>query len=220
MELQHKSIEFKLDDVSAAGEISGYGSVFSVLDGGGDVVMPGAFKSSLISGRKVKMLWQHDPSQPIGVWTDVKEDAKGLMVKGKVLPDVAKGAEALSLLRVGAIDGLSIGYRTKDFEYNTSSNGRFRAIKEADLFEVSLVTFPMNEDSLVTNVKNLTSVREVERILRDAGVPGKFATLVANHGFEGATKRLNDHLDDDDLAATQVNDLILKLQRLKETINA
>ena len=85
------------------GTFEGYASVFNIIDQGMDVVAPGAFTKSL-GTRKVKMLWQHDQSQPIGVWDEIREDERGLYVKGRILKDVAKGAEAMALLRAGAID--------------------------------------------------------------------------------------------------------------------
>ncbi|MEM1383120.1 MAG: HK97 family phage prohead protease [Pseudomonadota bacterium] len=131
-------------DRAAAGRIEGYASIFGEADQGGDVVMPGAFRRSLArleeEGRKVKFLWQHDPAEPIGVWRHIREDATGLYVQGEILAEVSRGAEALALMSVGAIDGLSIGYRTVRAE-KAAQGGRM--LHEIDLWEVSLVTFPM-----------------------------------------------------------------------------
>lgn len=97
-------------------EISGYASVFGEADQLGDVVPIGAYKACLQAlkseGRSVKMLWQHDPTKPIGVWDEIHEDGNGLFVKGRLLPEIQAGSEALTLIKAGAIDGLSIGYRT------------------------------------------------------------------------------------------------------------
>lgn len=124
--------------------IEGYASLFGAADQGGDVVQPGAYAGSLAAlsgaGRRVKMLWQHDPGQPIGVWDEVREDARGLFVKGRVLESVEKGREAVALLQAGAIDGLSIGYRTRRA---MKGDGGRRLLTELELWEVSLVTFPM-----------------------------------------------------------------------------
>ncbi len=132
-------------EAAAAGRVAGYASRFGEADGGGDVVMPGAFARSLArlsaEGRQVKFLWQHDPARPIGVWEVLREDATGLWVEGRILADVAQGAEALALMRAGAIDGLSIGYRTIRAEADPATGGR--RLIEIDLWEVSLVTFPM-----------------------------------------------------------------------------
>jgi HK97 family phage prohead protease len=92
------------------------------------------------------MLWQHDPAQPIGVWDEVREDATGLYVKGRILTEVARGQEAVALLAAGAIDGLSIGYRTLRAERDAKGQ---RLLQELDLWEVSLVTFPMLAEARV-----------------------------------------------------------------------
>ena len=126
--------------VSDDAVVSGYASVFGVRDQGGDVVMPGAFAASLKAGRPVKMLWQHDQGQPIGVWDEIVEDAHGLRVKGRLLTEVARAREAAALMAAGAVDGLSIGYRTQRAE---SLAGGGRKLLALDLFEISLVTFPM-----------------------------------------------------------------------------
>lgn len=124
--------------------IAGYASVFGVRDRGGDVVMPGAYAASLArmaaSGGRVRMLWQHDQGQPIGVWDEVAEDAQGLRVKGRLLTEVEKGREAAALMAAGAVDGLSIGYRTIRAEKLPEGG---RKLIELELWEVSLVTFPM-----------------------------------------------------------------------------
>ena len=124
--------------------IEGYASLFGSCDQGGDIVQPGAYAASLkalfASGRSAKMLWQHDPAQPIGIWDEVREDAKGLFVKGRLLDSVEKGREAAALIAAGAIDGLSIGYRTVKAAKN---DRRQRLLTELELWEVSLVTFPM-----------------------------------------------------------------------------
>ncbi|PIE14591.1 MAG: HK97 family phage prohead protease [Rhodobacterales bacterium] len=124
--------------------IEGYASLFGACDQGGDIVEKGAYaaslKRSVAEGRNVKMLWQHDPAQPIGIWDEVREDGKGLYVKGRLLDSVGKGREAAALIEAGAIDGLSIGYRTVRATKN--DKGR-RLLKELELWEVSLVTFPM-----------------------------------------------------------------------------
>ncbi len=130
--------------------IEGYASVFGARDQGQDVVEVGAYATSLgklaQSGGRVKMLWQHDPTEPIGVWDEVREDAKGLYVKGRILSDVARGREAVSLIEAGAIDGLSIGYRTVKA---SKGAGGVRRLTELELWEVSLVTFPMLPEARV-----------------------------------------------------------------------
>ena len=148
--------------------VAGYASVFGVADQGGDVVLAGAYGASLArlaaAGRRVKMLWQHDPAQPIGVWDEVVEDARGLRVSGRLLTGLARGRESAELLAAGAIDGLSIGYRTVRAERD--GRGR-RLLAEVDLWEVSLVTFPMLPEARVA-AKGAHPLREVAAALRAA----------------------------------------------------
>ncbi len=137
--------------VSDGSLVEGYASLFGRRDQGGDTVAKGAYGGSLkalgAAGRRVKMLWQHDPSRPIGVWDEVREDERGLYVKGRILTDVAQGREAAALLAAGAIDGLSIGYRTLRAEKDGKGH---RTLAEVELWEVSLVTFPMLPEARVT----------------------------------------------------------------------
>jgi HK97 family phage prohead protease len=145
MDLEHKFCRFDADVTLVEGtKIEGYASLFGACDQGGDVVTKGAYGQSLKKlagdGRAVKMLWQHDPAQPIGIWDEVREDARGLYVKGLLLESVKRGREAAALIEAGAIDGLSIGYRTVKASKNDKGQ---RLLNELELWEVSLVTFPM-----------------------------------------------------------------------------
>ncbi|MBV0891931.1 HK97 family phage prohead protease [Paracoccus sp. Z118] len=139
-----------LTATEAGSVIEGYASLFGVADQGGDVVMPGAYAASLArlaaQGGKVRMLWQHDPLRPIGVWEEIREDGRGLWVRGRLLAEVAQAREAAALVEAGAIDGLSIGYRTVRAERD--AEGR-RRLAEVELWEVSLVTFPMLPEAKV-----------------------------------------------------------------------
>ena len=152
--------------------IEGYASLFGKRDQGNDVVMGGAYGASLArlaaAGRRVKMLWQHDPTQPIGVWDEVREDATGLWVKGRILGVVEKGREAVALLAAGAIDGLSIGYRTVKSERDGKGQ---RLLTELELWEVSLVTFPMLPEARVTGKGDMPEAdtwRSLAQIFEDA----------------------------------------------------
>ena len=134
-----------LTETGERGRIKGYASRFGEPDQAGNTVMPGAFTASLerlrSAGRTVKLLWQHDPAQPIGIWSKVLENDTGLWVTGEVLTELEKGREAAILMKAGAIDGLSIGYRVLRAEPDRENGGRL--LHEIDLWEVSLVTFPM-----------------------------------------------------------------------------
>ena len=143
--LEHKFARFG-DGLSVTEDavIEGYASLFGQADQGGDMVAAGAYAASLAAlagaGRRVKMLWQHDPAQPIGVWDEVREDGRGLWVRGRILDSTQTGREAAALVAAGAIDGLSIGYRTRRATKNDKGQ---RVLSELELWEVSLVTFPM-----------------------------------------------------------------------------
>jgi uncharacterized protein len=213
--MQYKSIPLTLkSEPGEDGVFEGYASVFGVVDLGMDVVEKGAFTKSL-GKRKAKMLWQHDTTQPIGAWEDIHEDDHGLFVRGRILPEVAKGKEALALLKAGAIDSMSIGYRT--IEATEEGNGRVRKLLEVDLFEISLVTFPMLPDAKVTDVKSIATERDFERFLRDAGYSRSEATAITLHGFK-ALQRQRDA--GDEKAATEgLASLVQKLSLLKENIH-
>lgn len=168
-EIKALPVEFNAKSVRNDGTFEGYASTFNNIDNGFDVVVPGAFTKSLQSrpAARVKMLWQHDVTQPIGVWTHAAEDSKGLFVKGRVLRDVQKGAEAYALMKEGVIDSMSIGYQTLESDF--AKNGS-RQLKELGLMEISLVTFPMNDQATVTTVKNYDLNLEFLRdSLRDRG---------------------------------------------------
>ena len=154
--------------VDGAG-IEGYASLFGQRDRGGDRVMPGAYAASLArlagSGGRVRMLWQHDPAQPIGIWDEVAEDARGLRVRGRLLTGVARAREAAALIASGALDGLSIGYRTVRAERDPDGG---RKLLELDLWEVSLVTFPMLPVARVATKSCEADVAALATIFRDA----------------------------------------------------
>jgi len=162
--------------LTEAHRIEGYASVFGVADKSGDVVMPGAYAVALKAlrrrGDKVRMLWQHDPGAPIGIWDEVFEDAHGLFVRGRLLPDVARAREAQALLEAGAVDGLSIGYRTVRAE---ALPGGGRRLIELDLWEVSLVTFPMQIEARIDRksalLAELGALRAQVRAARAAVAP-------------------------------------------------
>ena len=166
----------EIREVREDGTFTGYGSVFGNVDAYGDIVEAGAFAKS-IEKKKPALLWQHDPTQPVGVWEEISEDKHGLLMRGRLLIDkVAKATEARELLKAGAISGLSIGYMPVKWEYDKDprdsdekAKRTVRRLKEIDLWEVSLVTFPANDAARVTGVKNLATIQDVEESLRDAG---------------------------------------------------
>ncbi len=199
LETKYATLELKADTDEESDEyltVSGYGSVFGVKDNGGDIVMPGAFKESIASGRKPKMLWQHDPSQPIGAWDEMREDENGLFMKGRISKKAAKGAEVAALVKMGAIEGLSIGYRTRDYEMDVDEGTR--KLTKLDLWETSVVTFPMNELANIYAMKSADDMSEteikrfLERALREINVSGTMAKAMAAGAMEGRKSVLRD----------------------------
>ena len=184
---EHRFETLDLKEMSEEGEFEGYASKFGERDKGGDVVLPGAFTKSLKTAKarkSLKMLWQHDPSSPIGVWNEVREDSKGLFVKGQLILSVSKARETHELMKAGAIDGISIGYRT--VKANRDDTTGFRELKELDLWEISLVTFPMLASATVSSVKGDWTKRNVERVLRDSGMPRAMAVKLIAGGWDTA----------------------------------
>lgn len=203
MNLEHKfaPIEAEVDE---KGVIEGYASRFGIKDQGGDIVVKGAFGRS-IGERKPKMLWQHDPSKPIGKWVDVKEDATGLSVRGQINLDVQAGREAHALIKDGAIDGMSIGYRSR----NAVKTKDGRELRNLDLWEISLVTFPMLKEATIDMVKSLDSMDAsetknfLEKHLRDAG----FSRAQAKQGASLLAQDVLDRRDVSDATAVTADDL-------------
>ncbi|MDR1598120.1 MAG: HK97 family phage prohead protease [Holosporales bacterium] len=158
--MQFLNYPMHIKSMDQTGVLEGYASVFSTVDLQNEIVQPGAFQKSLAmwqeSSNFPKMLWQHDPTSPIGIWEHMAEDQYGLYVRGRLLLDVQKGREAHSLLQSGAIDGLSIGFVSKQ----AHMNGKVRVLEEIDLFEVSLVTFMANPLAKVTVCKHWTDSYE------------------------------------------------------------
>lgn len=155
MRLEHALAAPVLDvkAISETGEFTGVASPFGNVDSGGDIVKPGAFAKSLRRrpAAKVKLLRGHDMSEPIGVWTELKEDTRGLIATGRLILETTKGRETHALMKAGALDSLSIGYLTVKASIDRITGARI--LEEVDLYEVSVVSLPMNEKAVVTAVK-------------------------------------------------------------------
>ena len=184
---ERKATRFDVKSVKEDGSFEGYASLFGEADLGRDVVMPGAFRASLAKRgpRGIKMLYQHDPNEVIGIWLTLKEDIRGLFVQGKLLPDVGRSREVLSLMRAGAIDGLSIGYHVVKARGDAKTG--LRHLIEVDLWEISVVTFPMQPEARISAVKaHRPTEREFERWLtRDAGFSRSDARRIIAAGYKG-----------------------------------
>ncbi len=199
------------------GSFEGHASVFGKEDSVQDTVIRGAFKQSLEdhkeAGRMPALLWQHDTHEPIGVWDEMKEDRRGLAVKGQLfVEDIPKARQAHALLKANALSGLSIGFQTVDSETDEKT-GR-RKLKQVNLWEVSLVTFPAQSSARVTAVKELLvadikSNKDLEDALRDAGFSKTFAAYVVA-GWQSPARR--------DAGGDSQKELLASLERLKALI--
>lgn len=219
--MKTKDFTLQVKDLSEDGTFEGYGSVFGNVDSYGEKVMPGAFVESLArhkrEGSNVLMLWNHDSREPIGVWEDLAEDAKGLWGKGRFLLDIQRAREVHTLAKNKAIGGLSIGYR----EIETEPDGNIRLLKKLDLYEISPVTFPANRRARIEGVKSERMeefarrlrdgdpmpIKDFEDILREAGIPKSMATAIASHGYAKAIRSESE--------GSQANDATALLQALR-----
>lgn len=220
MVMDRQAFDFEVKfaaDGSEAGALSGYGSVFGLMDRGGDIVLPGAFKASLADWKKRKalppMLWQHDPRSPIGVWDEVIEDEKGLRLKGRLLLEIPLAQVARALLVANGIKGLSIGYQTRDYTIVRETGAR--ELKRVDLWEISLVTFPMLPEATIDGVKSFDP-RALEAALRrecnmSSAAAVKTVAIVKQHLRDGGVSPEQDPRDG-------VKDLLMSLRRTQAAL--
>ncbi len=195
---QRLDIPLKIKSISESGEFEGYGSVFGVKDSHSDIVIAGAFTKSLNNWQGKNglpaMLWQHQIDEPIGVYTEMREDDTGLYLKGRLLIDDDPLAKrAYGHLKAGSIKGLSIGYNLKDYEYDRNKDAFI--LKEIELWEVSLVTFAANEEACVSDVKSALArgdtptQKSIERVLRDVGLSRNQAKAFMANGYSALSLR-------------------------------
>lgn len=199
-----KAIPLEVKALDEKGNFEGYGSVFNVKDQGGDIVVPGAFSASLKrwkeSGRVVPVLWQHQTKEPIGAWPDLSEDDHGLLGKANLWLEEAPYARlAHKGMQSKTITGLSIGYRVKRAEFDKKAGAKM--LHELDLAEISVVTDPMNDNARVASVKSLSTIREFEDFLRDAGgLSVQRAKAIASAGWSAVDEARDE--SDEALAKT------------------
>ncbi|MEA3042981.1 MAG: uncharacterized protein QOH47_819 [Sphingomonadales bacterium] len=207
-------IEFKFaaDGVDAkTGEFSGYGAVFGNVDSHGDVISPGAFADTLAEwkgrGRLPAMKMMHGSAinpftgsdKPIGVWTAMSEDAKGLAVKGKISGiNTDEGRYNYELMSDGALNALSIGYKPVKFERGNSGDVK-RLLQSVKLYEVSLLGEGSNDQALIDSIKaagEIKTIRDFEEWLRDAGgFSNAAAKAIAAGGFKASEPRDEDEAE-------------------------
>lgn len=148
-----KLLDRPLTRIDTDGSFEGYASLFRIADLGKDIVEPGAFRDSLArrGPAGIKLLWQHDPTEPIGRWLSLREDGRGLHVRGRLSLAVGRAREIHALMRDGAIDGLSIGFRAERARKEPRTG--LRRLEKVDLWEISIVTFPMLPQARISAVK-------------------------------------------------------------------
>jgi HK97 family phage prohead protease len=155
-----KDCRIELKAVNDAGEFEGFAATYETVDEGGDSISPGAFSKTLQEGAaELPLLWQHNPAEPIGR-VRLIDSPKGLIAKGRLILSVPKAREAYDLMKSGVVRGMSIGYRA----VKEQMAGAVRRLKEIRLFEISIVTFPMNSEALVTSVKRQDRAPDTEAL--------------------------------------------------------
>ena len=195
------AFETKELETEEDGSFEGYASVFNNKDLGNDVIRKGAFLKTLSEKKpnQIKLLYQHKTDQPIGVIESLSEDNKGLKIKGRLALKTQMGAEVYELMKMGAINSMSIGYRLAPDSYKYDDKNKRRVIKEVDLMEISMVTFPMNPKANITKVKGedledgIITERELEKRLRDSGL---FSNALCTHTAGLLHKSYNKELRD------------------------
>jgi HK97 family phage prohead protease len=204
-------IEFKRDSLTPSGEFEGYASTFDNVDAVGDVIVKGAFSPALEYHRKEQtmpaMLWSHNTSEPIGRWLHFHEDDHGLVARGRLTLSTRRGAEAYELMKDNACS-LSIGFRiAKDGAEMRGDNRIIHRIES--LLEVSVVAIPANSRARILNLKD--SPRNLERFLRDAGVPNAAAKQITRGGFNALAHR-------DDGLGRDVDAIHKRLDSIEQTL--
>jgi hypothetical protein len=217
-EVKFTSLDFKRTETD--GTFEGYASLFNREDLGRDVVLPGAFRDSLASrgSRGIKLLFQHDANQPIGVWTTLEEDSRGLYAQGRLMRDVARAREVQALMRAGALDGLSIGFKAVKARRDRATG--VRHLEKIDLWEISIVTFPLLPEARITSTKHKPfasappTEREFERWLtRDAGLTRSEARSILRGGLAGLKA-----LRDAGLGMTEEEQLAARMRKAARTL--
>lgn len=218
------SLKLLEGEEGSEGKIQGYGAVFGNKDFHGDIISPNAFDSTLSGDpSKVKMLWMHNSSRPVGVWNRIDKDEFGLITEGSLLLDVQDGRDARAHAKAGTVDGLSVGFIPKTERFDKTLNAN--VIEDVKLLEISLVTFPANDLARISHVKSMNEIsseedlvrtkRAIESYLREVGLSKSFAQSIVANGVkaEGIAS------EDRDGQAKELTDLIGAISKTSQIIN-
>lgn len=198
MKMKRITRPLRLKGIEENGSFEGYGSVFNVADSYKEVVLPGAFNDSIArfkeSGGSPALLWQHQPHEPIGRFLEFSEDGHGLFLKGELFinDNVPMADKAYTLMRKGAVTGLSIGFSVPDGGEHYDQEKGLWMLSKIDLWETSVVTFPANQSAQVTAIRAdeaIGNIREFEAFLRDAGLSKTQAKALLSGGYSAIQKR-------------------------------
>lgn len=197
--MEYAGSPFQIKSLSDSGLIEGLLADFTVTDHGGDRLLPGCLSKSLAArSTPLPMLLHHDMKRPIGAWKEWREQPNGLYVKGSMTLATRDAQEAHALAKDGALTGLSIGWQAKE---STRDNSGARLVSEAELFEGSLVTVPMNDKTRVSAIKSITRAQDIRELLQDAGVPRDRANEAAGLAWKAISEQTDDAAAEAELAA-------------------
>lgn len=221
MELRYIERPFEVKGVQDDGVFEGFGSVFGNVDSYKEIVAPGAFTETLsawkAAGRLPPVLWQHRSGEPIGPYLEMEEQPVGLWVKGQLLVnDVQRAKEARALMKSKTVNGLSIGFVTREDSYDRVTG--IRTLKKVDLWEVSVVTFPANPAAQISSVKSaidaIETLADAETFLRDVGRLSKSSAAGLIARIKAASEGRGEPDDTEQLHAQQ----LAEIKRLGATL--
>jgi len=215
MSLHYKTFPFVIKSAQEQdniGRINGYGSIFGNADSYNERVAKGAFAKSLSSGSKIKMLWQHDAASPIGNWENLKEDEIGLTGDALLPLNIVSVREKYEMAKAGLVEGLSIGYMVRDNGWEKLDDGSY-LLKDLDLREISMVTFPANPLALISSVKSLTfTPNQLEYYLLSLGFSPNQAKGAVERSFVDASQ-FDERKKEEAAIIKSINDLTDAIKR-------
>lgn len=198
-QLDLSDVELKFDDQSEAGTFSGYATKFNSVDLVGDTILPGAFTTALKNLGTLPIFFNHDSYDvPIGKYTKVEQNARGLKVEGQLILDIPKAKDVYAAMKSGVVSGLSISFASSKDGYEEKEDGSGYIFKDIEkLREISICTYPCEPKAQITAVKSedveqLKTVRDFERFLRDSGFSKSVALAIVSRAKQVFADDLRD----------------------------